>query len=188
MAVPGHLGRVENGRADQQILIYDLVLDVLDEDLGGPVRRLRGPDQLDVGEVIAGLQISTVGGAFCNDPALCPPCAQDSDCASGNCTNNGDLCPALGEANWFLDSNNGDIGDECQCGDGTGDGAISSTDIAAVALCANGAGAPGACDPSLIDATGDNATTAEDIGGIVSVVNGVLTSSDLDCIRNPVAP
>ena len=126
-----------------------------------------------------------VGGAFCNDPALCPPCAQDSDCASGNCINNGDLCPALGEGNWFLDSNNDDIGDECQCGDGTGDGAISSTDIAAVALCANGAGAPGACDPSLIDATGDNATTAEDIGGIVSVVNGVLTSNELDCIRNP---
>ena len=124
------------------------------------------------------------GGAICSNPADCPPCANDGDCASGNCINNGDLCPFIGEVNWFLDSNNDDIGDECQCGDGTGDGAISSPDIAAVALCANGAGAPGACDATIIDATGDNATTAEDIGGVVAAVNGAITTSALECVRN----
>ena len=124
------------------------------------------------------------GGAVCSDPTQCPPCANDGDCTSGNCINNGDLCPFIGEDNWFLDSNNDDIGDECQCGEGTGDGAISSPDIAATALCANGAGAPGACDATIIDATGDNATTAEDIGGVVATVNGAIQTSDLRCLRN----
>ena len=125
-----------------------------------------------------------MGGTVCSDPADCPPCADDGDCASGNCINNGDLCPFIGERNWFLDSNNDDIGDECQCGDGTGDGAISSPDIAAAALCANGAAPAEACDATLLDATGDNATTAEDIGGIVSVVNGVIPTSAVQCVRN----
>ena len=123
------------------------------------------------------------GGAVCSDAADCPPCTLDGDCTSGVCVSDGDLCPFIGEDNWFLDSNNDNIGDECQCGDGTGDGAITSPDIAAAALCANGVLSE-ACDPTILDATGDNATTAEDIGGIVSVVNGVITTSALECLRN----
>lgn len=122
--------------------------------------------------------------SICSDPAQCPPCAADGDCASGNCINNGDLCPFIGEANWFLDTNNDDIGDECQCGDGNGDGAITGLDIAAVAVCANDPVSNPICDATIIDATGDNATTAEDIGGIVAAVNGTIQTSDLACLRN----
>lgn len=122
-----------------------------------------------------------MGGVSCSDTALCPPCAADNECASGVCINNGDLCPFVGELNHFLDSNNDDIGDECQCGDGTGDGAITGLDIAATALCANGAAV---CDSTLVDATGDNSTTAEDIGGVVAAVNGAIQTGDLQCIRS----
>ena len=125
-----------------------------------------------------------VGGAICSDPSLCPACTDNSDCASGNCINNGDLCPWIGEINRFLDTNNDDIGDECQCGDQNGDGAISGPDIAAPALCANGALPAAQCDATILDATGDNATTAEDVGVIVSAVNGVVPTSDLLCVRN----
>ena len=124
------------------------------------------------------------GGAICSDPDLCPPCAVDGDCASGNCINNGDLCQFIGEVNWFLDTNNDDIGDECQCGDGNGDGAITGLDIAAVAVCANDPLSNAICDATIIDATGDNATTAEDIGGIVAAVTGAILPSDLQCLRN----
>ena len=124
------------------------------------------------------------GGAVCSDSAQCPPCVSDAECASGNCINGGDLCAFIGEENWFLDSNNDDIGDECQCSDGTGDGAITSLDIAAVALCANGAAPAESCDATIVDATGDNATTAEDIGGVVAVVNGAIQTNALQCLRN----
>jgi hypothetical protein len=86
--------------------------------------------------------------------------------------------------NWFLDTNNDDIGDECQCGDGNGDGAITGLDIAAVAVCANDPLSNPICDSTIIDATGDNATTAEDIGGIVAAVTGAILPSDLQCLRN----
>lgn len=126
---------------------------------------------------------------ICDDPSRCPSCTQDSDCASGNCINNGDLCPFLAEFNWFLDSNNDDIGDQCQCGDGNADGAITGVDIGAVALCANDPLAGAFCDATIVDATGDNATTAEDIGGIVAAVNGTIPTSALECLRNsPPAP
>ena len=127
-----------------------------------------------------------LGGAICSDPALCPPCTSDADCTpgSGNCVNQGDLCPFMGEANWFLDSNNDDIGDECQCGDGNGDGAITGVDISAVAVCANDPLSNPICDATIVDATGDNATTAEDIGGIVAAVNGTIPTSALECVRN----
>lgn len=124
------------------------------------------------------------GGVFCTDPALCPACAQDSDCASGTCVNTGDLCPFIGEVNWFLDLNNDGIGNECQCGDASGDGAITSIDIGAVALCANGAAPRENCVTSLVDSTGDGAITAEDVGGIVAVVNGAIQPDDLLCQRN----
>ena len=93
-----------------------------------------------------------------------------------------DLCPSLIEAMPFADANDDGIGDECQCADGTGDGAVSSPDIAAVALCANGVVL---CDSTLVDATGDGSTTAEDIAGVVAVVNGAQNTSDLLCPRNP---
>ena len=129
---------------------------------------------------------SPVGNVICSETELCPPCTTDADCPSGSCINTGDLCPHLGELNWFEDSNDEGIGDECQCGDGNGDGAITGLDIAATALCANGVNF---CDPTIVDATGDNATTAEDIGGIVAAVNGTITTSDLLCVRNlPPAP
>lgn len=124
------------------------------------------------------------GGAICSDPADCPPCADDGECASGNCINGGDLCAFIGEANWFLDTNNDDIGDECQCGDGNGDGAITGIDIGAVAVCANDPLSSPLCDATIIDATGDNATTAEDIGGVVAAVNGSIPTSALECVRN----
>ena len=41
--------------------------------------------------------------------------------------------------NWFLDSNNDDVGDECQCGDFDGNGAGNALDIGGVAQVANGA-------------------------------------------------
>ena len=125
-----------------------------------------------------------VGGANCSDPADCPSCGDDGDCASGNCVNNGDLCPFIGEANWFLDTNNDDIGDECQCGDGNGDGAITGIDIGAVAVCANDPLSSPFCDATIVDATGDNATTAEDIGGIVAAVTGTIQTQELSCVRN----
>ena len=109
----------------------------------------------------------------------------DADCPSGACINNGDLCPSLNEINQLLDTNDDGVGDECQCGDQSGDGAISSPDIGGTALCANAALPFEDCDTTLVDATGDNATTAEDIAGVVSVVNGVIAPEALRCVRNP---
>ena len=120
------------------------------------------------------------------DEGRCAPdgvatCNVDADCASGNCVNGGDLCPFIGEGKLWTDTNNDGIGDQCQCGDCTGDGAITGIDIGCTALCANGVSF---CDFTQVDATGDNATTAEDIGGIVSVVNGVVQPESLLCLRN----
>ena len=128
-------------------------------------------------------------------------CTVDADCPPdelGNqiCITGGDLCPFLGEnaANSFLDSNGDGIGDECQCGDvgdrrGTpigNNGLISSTDIGAMALCANGVLDPtsGECDPTFMDTTGDVSTTAIDIAGVVSVVNGTIGTTDITCLGN----
>ena len=124
------------------------------------------------------------GGTPCSDPAICPPCAQDSDCASGVCVSDGDLCPFIGEEFFFRDSNNDNIGDECQCGDQSGDGSITSIDIAGTAQCANGLLPFEACNATLVDTDADNATTALDIAGVVATVNGILAPSDLRCLRN----
>ena len=132
-------------------------------------------------------------GGTCTDLALCPPCGSDADCEAalglapgeGQCITGGDLCPAVGELRTLEDSNRDGIGDECQCGDQSADGAISSLDIGGIALCANAAAPLEDCDPTIVDATGDNATTAEDIAGIVAVVNGIVSPGDLSCIRNP---
>ena len=141
-----------------------------------------------------------VGGRFdldCNgvDDTLegrCAPlgettCGTNADCDSapgagdGLCINNGDLCPFLEEIAPFLDSNADGRGDECQCGDVNGDGAISGPDIGGTALCANGVGS---CDSTLSDADGDNTVTSLDIGGIVAVVNGDAATSALQCVRD----
>jgi len=127
---------------------------------------------------------SPVGGAICSDPSLCPPCAVDADCASGVCIDGGDLCPFVGEINRFLDTNNDDIGDECQCGDQNGDGAVTGVDIGGMALCANGAISPLLCDATRLDTDGDNSITALDVGGVVAAVNGGIPTSDLLCVRN----
>lgn len=124
------------------------------------------------------------GGVTCSDLALCPPCSADDQCASGVCVSDGDLCPFIGEDFFFKDSNNDNIGDDCQCGDGNGDGAITGLDIAAMALCANGVSPPEVCDDTKVDTTGDQAITAVDIGGVVAAVNGEISTSDLLCIRN----
>lgn len=114
------------------------------------------------------------------------PCTTDADCpASGNCVNNGDLCPFDGELAPWADANNDDIGDGCQCGDANADGAVTGLDIGAIALCANGVNF---CDSTQVDANGDNATSAIDIGGIVSAVNGVIATADLICLRNSPPP
>ncbi len=137
-----------------------------------------------------------VGGVICSDLALCPPCENDGECASGNCINGGDLCPFIGEANWFLDTNNDDIGDQCQCGDGfpaslladgltqIGDGDITALDIGGTAQCANGQLPRLECDSTIVDTNGDNATTAVDISGVAQAANGVLATSELLCVRN----
>ena len=108
-------------------------------------------------------------------------CSQDSDCVSGICISDGDLCPFLEETSSFLDSNADGRGDQCQCGDVNGDGAISGPDIGGMALCANGAAF---CDGTLSDTEGDNVVTANDIGGVVSVVNGNAQTTDLICVRD----
>jgi hypothetical protein len=135
-----------------------------------------------------------VGGRFdlnCNglDDAAegrCHPdggtaCAIDADCPSGICIADGDLCPFLEETASFLDTNNDGRGDECQCGDVNGDGAISGPDIGGMALCANGATF---CDGTISDTEGDNVVTANDIGGVVAVVNGNAQTTDLICVRD----
>ena len=125
------------------------------------------------------------GGAICTQPADCPACAEDADCASGVCINGGDVCPALAEFNHLGDLNNDGIGNECQCGDQTGDGNISALDIGGTAQCANGQLDATVCDPTIVDSNGDNATTAVDVSGIAQTANGVLQTSDLTCVRNP---
>ena len=70
---------------------------------------------------------------------------------------------------------------KCICGDYNGDGAITSMDIAGVAMCANGLIR---CDASVVDADGDSSTTALDIGGIVASVAGSLSTDALQCSRN----
>lgn len=93
-----------------------------------------------------------------------------------------DLCPTLSEQRWFDDANDDGIGDECQCGDASGDGAITGIDIGATAICANDGTA---CDSTQADADGDVATTGLDIAGVVALVNGNIQTSDLKCARNP---
>ena len=82
------------------------------------------------------------------------------------------------EFNPYDDANDDTRGDDCQCGDVNGDGAVTGIDIGGTARCANGIDV---CDASLIDADGDGATTAQDIGGVVTAVNGIVTTLDLRC-------
>lgn len=91
-----------------------------------------------------------------------------------------DFCPAIAEVDGLADSNGDGIGDECQCGDVSGDGAITGVDIGGIALCANGATN---CDATQVDGDGDGSTTSLDIAGVVSVVNGGATSTLL-CAQN----
>lgn len=132
----------------------------------------------DEGDPLPGCQIQNFGTFF--RPDL--DCDGVEDDTNGNGSPGPDLCPRLAEIDTFADSNGDGLGDECQCGDGNGDGAITGLDIGAIALCANSALA---CDSSLTDADGDVATTAQDIGGIVATVNGLQTPADLRCARNP---
>ena len=66
-------------------------------------------------------------------------------------------------------------------------GAISNLDIAAIALCANGADNPTCNNPTtpmILDTDGDLSITALEIGGIVAVVNGSVATTDLQCGRD----
>ena len=149
-------------------------------------------------------------GTFALPDIDCDGLADDTD-ADGQ--PGPDLCPFFSEANQFLDSNGDGRGDDCQCGDGNGDGAISGFDISATAICANGVGTcrsdgsscqldsqcsesePGAgddvCDrvcndpttPMILDTDGDLSITGLDIAGIVAVVNGNTATTDLQCGR-----
>lgn len=92
-----------------------------------------------------------------------------------------DLCPFLTETMSLADANSDGIGDECQCADANGDGAVTGLDIGGTALCANGAFA---CAGTIVDADGDGSTTSLDIGGVVAVVNGAATTADLACQVN----
>ena len=127
---------------------------------------------------------SPVGGVTCSDPELCPSCEADADCASGYCISDGDLCPFIGQENWFLDTNRDGIGDECQCLDQTADGFVTALDIGGTSRCASRALPPVQCDPTLVDGNGDNTTTAIDVAGAALIANGVLETSQLLCVRN----
>lgn len=114
---------------------------------------------------------------FCSTDADCPDQVDPSDPLK-QCLTSGDLCPFIVEFNPYDDTNDDTRGDDCQCGDANGDGAITGLDIGGMALCANGVGF---CDASLIDADGDQASTATDIGGIVAAVTGTISTLDLEC-------
>ena len=57
-------------------------------------------------------------------------CSTPKDCGGEPCITGGDLCRIYSEDDPFADRNHDGRGDECQCGDGNGDGAISGLDIA----------------------------------------------------------
>jgi len=143
-----------------------------------------GVDDTTVGVCMPENDPATGEAVQCSIPSLCPPCAVDTDCASGVCISDGDLCPFIGESNRHADRNNDGIGDQCQCGDQNGDGAVSGVDIGATALCANGVLPAFQCDATRLDSDGDGVTTALDVGGIVAAVNGSITTADLLCVSN----
>lgn len=124
-----------------------------------------------------GCLIGNFGSAFRPDED-CDGVEDDTD---GDGQPGPDLCPFLTETTPFADANSDGIGDECQCADANGDGAVSTLDIGGTALCANGV-IP--CAGTIVDADGDGSTTATDIGGIVAVVNGGATTADLACQVN----
>lgn len=101
-----------------------------------------------------------------------------SDADGDGIPNADDPCPTTPNVVPIQDSNEDGVPDECQCGDSNADGAITSLDIAGIALCSNSV-IP--CDSRLVDADGDGATTALDVGGIVAAVNGLIAAEDLQC-------
>lgn len=127
-------------------------------------------------------------GANCNDSTLSvfgnsarlKSCGFGGDIDFDGRCNFEDSCVDYPQIDDSLDSNSDGRLNECQCGDGTGDGHISNVDIGVVALCANGVIT---CDSTIVDFDGDGSTTALDIGGIVAIVRGQISTLAADCTR-----
>lgn len=130
------------------------------------------------GDPQPGCQVPNFGG-YTRPDLDCDGVEDDTD---GDGQPGPDLCPAIAEENPFDDSNLDGIGDDCQCGDINGDGAVTGIDIGGAAICANDGTQ---CDATKSDADGDLSVTAQDIAGIVIVVNGNAQTSDLTCLRKP---
>ena len=116
-------------------------------------------------------------------------CSTPEDCAGRPCITSGDTCAFYSEENFFADANADGRGDECQCGDISGDGAITGIDIAGLSLCTNGVFAScNALDAaavfSLADTDGDSTVTANDVAGAVAAVRGQIATTDLICVRD----
>ena len=99
----------------------------------------------------------------------------------------GDACDPLFDAGECVDpipanpppdSNEDGRPDACQCGDVSGDGLLSSQDIAGLVLCANG---KINCDPTVADGTRDGTISAVDLAFLTMVVNGDLPTLALNC-------
>ena len=138
-----------------------------------------GPNCSDSGLFGDQVQSLNVFPAICSDPSV-------PDCDGDGLANEFDTCPFFFDPDQ-LDTNDDGIGDECQCGDVNGDGAISGPDIGGMAVCANGSTVL-TCDSTIADADGDGAITALDIAGVVAVTNGDAETSELDCARANPAP
>ena len=115
---------------------------------------------------------------FLQDPINQPriiACDDTGDGGDGRCDVN-DKCVNVAQVDDQADRNNNFVPDECECGDayegtGPGDsnyGTITSIDISAASLCANGVFA---CNEEKSDCDGDGSVTAIDVGCITNIVN-----------------
>lgn len=116
-------------------------------------------------------------------------CSTLEDCGSRLCISGGDTCAFYSEENFFADANADGRGDECQCGDISGDGAITGHDIGGMSLCTNGAlascnGQDAGAVFSLADTDGDSSVTSNDVAGAVAAVRGQIATTDLICVRD----
>ena len=96
-----------------------------------------------------------------------------------------DPCPVTPNAIPVTDANGDGLPDECQCGDATGDGLVSSVDLGTMALCADGVIG---CDSEVADATGDATTSSLDVELAFQVVNGKRPTTALNCLAREETP
>lgn len=104
----------------------------------------------------------------------CPDGDDDGLCDSD------DPCPAFPSGS-TADSDGNGIGDECECGDASGDGRVRSIDARLIQRCTVGL-IP--C-PELCDADGDDDCDAIDARLVQRAAVGLLSPADLACTRRP---